>query len=230
MMKPGRWLPPAPEFTGYFGGPRTVNKVRDRRAWIVWALIFVLAAVGAGSKPVQEINRAVAAWAAPWGRTYPSFNVIWVLGGLPLTFFFVVWLGGRRRRRAVFLFFVGGLLELLFKHGVSLPMPHAVFAPPPYPALIRYSNVDPGTLLAFLHSGYGRAAPAGLAFFHGTFPSGHVFRLVYTAGIVLGPRRSAWLWPVAAVSAFAVVATGGHWVWDTVGGLALARGLLLWAF
>jgi membrane-associated phospholipid phosphatase len=88
--------------------------------------------------------------------------------------------------------------------------------------------VTPQLALRWLSRLGGHAARvgAGRAIFHGSFPSGHVYRLTYALGLWF-QRWPAATWVVAALAGLLVVATGGHWAIDVIGGFALAR-LMLW--
>lgn len=198
---------------------------------VLWAGIFVGALLTAGTTMVLGVDRLFARWLSPVGMFMPVFNLIWVVGGLPLTTALIlgrmlVQRKGFRKKRwdAFILFLAGSVIEAVCKHFVALPMPHAVPEPTFYRTLEIWTNIEPSTLSALVNRGAHTGSIVGFhPFFYGSFPSGHVFRVTYTVGFLLDGRRNWLLWSMAALATFSVVATGGHWIWDTLGGFALAR-------
>jgi membrane-associated phospholipid phosphatase len=89
------------------------------------------------------------------------------------------------------------------------------------------TNITPQTVKHWLAAGLPTAravqAVAG-SWVRGSFPSGHTFRATYVTE-ALAPRSPVVRWLVPLAVAAAVVATGGHWPWDTVGGWLLAQTL-----
>lgn len=191
-----------------------------RPAIALFATLIVLAWL-APTAPVLALDRGVsrALFALPHG-VLDLLDVVWVIGALPVTALLVLlatlglplpW----RQRVGVWAGFAAvGLCELAIKHWVATPAPHSLVTEPPFlAALERLVNLAPATI-----------APA--VRLTGSFPSGHVARLTFLAGCVVPRPCTGWLVGVAALAAVAVVATGGHWVWDTLGALTLALGWL----
>lgn len=153
---------------------------------------------------------------APLGRGIHPLELVWDLGGLPLTaaVLFVVGLGRTSRLLLWGVFLAGGVIELISKHFLVLPLPVGLPTPGGY---LRVEHV--------LNPMFGiRTGSAPGDLLRGSFPSGHLFRLTFTAGALV--RRWVWVLPLTALAAVAVVATGGHWVWDALGGFVLAGGCL----
>lgn len=202
-----------------------------RKLLWVWLTGFVIAAIVAPTVSVMEFNTDLSRILEPVGRQWPAIQLIWVVGGLPVTTLVVLYfasgrLGRGSRQWSIFWVFVGGsVVELLVKHFVATPFPPNVVPGSPYAQMITWTNIEPSTVFAWLalwsHAPVVRHASVG--FLRGTFPSGHVFRITYAYGLLLKNFGFAAL---VAVAAFAVVATGGHWPWDAVGGFLLgAAGL-----
>ncbi len=169
-----------------------------------------------------------------WGHRYPVLQLIWVVGGLPITTLLVIYRAsgyfGREpaKWRVLGIFILGSVTELLVKHFVATPFPPNVPPPAGYRQLIVWTNVEPSTVFAWLRqlnpsAGVGHHLASHLL--RGSFPSGHVFRITYAYGLFLS---SKWRVVIAGVAAFCVVATGGHWIWDAVGGYVLASLGLEW--
>jgi membrane-associated phospholipid phosphatase len=202
---------------------------------VLWLLVLVAGAVVARTPAILHLNRAVADTLRPVALRYGWLNVIWVVGGLPVTL--AVLLIGlfavprlRGRACAVVLAAVcGSLIELVLKHLIALPVPPAVPAPSFWNHLSASLNFGPSNLTPILHRLFPHARQAsGPGLFPGSYPSGHVFRTTFVAGVLL-PGRVRWVaLLVAAAAAFMTVATGGHWLWDTLGGalLAVSMGML----
>lgn len=210
-----------------------------RKQMLLWGLVLGTALLLSRLAAIGGINVAVARALEPVGRAWPWLELVWVAGSLPVTAF-LIFLATRIRsayrgaRWTLWAGFLGGtLVEVALKHWWPLPLPHALPTPLPYRLWISDLNIEPSQLTALFpvlaHHAHGRL---GSGLFHGSFPSGHVFRLTFTAGAWTVGRRPVWIAAVGIVAAVAVTATGGHWVWDTVGGFALARlalaGALSW--
>lgn len=202
------------------------RKVHTQWKW--WLVLFGVATIFATSPPIFTLNHMVSYRLHELGVQWTVLNVVWILGGLPLTLLVVVIVamrsGGRRGVWWVTYFVLMGLVELLVKHFIATPFPVAVAAPAPWPRLEQLTNVEPSTVLYLVKPILGTTTGGtGSGFLRGSFPSGHVLRLTYAVGATLPPRYWNALVAVALVAALAVVATGGHWLWDTVGGFLLAR-------
>ena len=195
-------------------------------------MVFLVAAALASTRFVRVINLAFSHFLVPLGRTWPWLNGVWVAGGVPLSLLAVLWASRARSRgqrlRLLGLFVAGGIIELLAKHWIATPWPVPVAAPAPYAVIARYTNIEPSAVMAVVGPWLGARRPtASASFLRGSFPSGHVLRLTFAIGVWLGPGRWGWTTALAAVAAVAVVATGGHWFWDTLGGWSLAQALLV---
>ncbi len=205
---------------------------------VLWAAGFLLAAWLAPTAAVARINRAVAGALLPLGHAVPPLQVIWELGGVPLTGGALLLWGLARpwrwsRQGVVWAAFIAGsVVELAAKHWIGLPSPRPVPVPPPYAQLEPYLNIGPQTLAQAWHLLHPASGASGHHFLVGTFPSGHVFRLTFTVGVLAGRPGRRWWWVAgiaAVVTGIAVVSTGGHWLWDTVGGALLAGGCLVFS-
>lgn len=202
------------------------------KSLILGALLLGGAAV-AGSPVILHVNHMVAMGLRPLALRWGWLNVVWVVGGLPVTLLVLVigiaaWPPLRRSWRAIALgALLGSVIEVLLKHYVALPTPPAVPAPAVWNHLSAMLNVGPRDADRVLHWLYPRAHHVtGPRLFPGSYPSGHVYRTTFVAGAFRSGRRR---WPallIAAVVAFMTVATGGHWAWDTVGGVLLAFSML----
>jgi undecaprenyl-diphosphatase len=105
--------------------------------------------------------------------------------------------------------------------------PLAILATGPIELVFKFGLVHPGppeelTREFFNPLGVRVEAPS-------SFPSGHMARLTFLAVVVAGmfPSRLAWIAAGAfvAISLFARVYIGDHWISDAIGGLALGAGL-----
>ncbi len=199
-----------------------------RKIWIVWLAGFLAATILAPSVPIHSLDVAVSGFLEPWGRQYSVLQLIWVAGGIPLTALIVVYIAsghfGRKpaQWRILGLFVLGSIIEVVVKHFVATAFPPNVPPSGDLRHLILWTNVEPSTVLAWIRDIHG--GPAATHFsssdlFRGSFPSGHVFRITYAYGLFLA---SQWRLMTAAVACVCVVATGGHWIWDAVGGYLLA--------
>lgn len=202
--------------------------VRRAPGWN-WLALFLLGAVLADWTPWIHLEAGVSGALRPVGTGFPVLNLIWDVGGVPITVLalvaFTARRAGTRERRAVvwMTFFLGALVEVLAKHAIATPTPVPVSEPAWMARLEALLNVGPsavGMLLHHIMPSVARSAPG--RFIRGSYPSGHTFRLSYTAGIGLGPRRRRWVVAVALATGFGVIATGGHFLGDAVGGFSLA--------
>jgi hypothetical protein len=190
-------------------------------------------ALVAGTPVVMHLNRAVAGSLRPLALRWGWLNLVWILGGLPVALaVLVVSLirVPRLRRRALPVMgaaLLGSIIEVGLKHFVALPLPPEVPAPPFWNTLAAALNFGPSNLTPILHWLFPHARHAtGHHLFPGSYPSGHVFRTTFVAGVLL-PRRVKWAaLAVTAATAFMTVATGGHWIWDTLGGGLLAFAMI----
>ncbi len=194
-----------------------------------WSVFWILAALVAVSGALVPLDRSIGAVLSRFGNRVPASNLIWVVGGIPITGLAVLGAAWRRNRWRLVLAFLGGLLvEALAKHFIATPLPKATFEPPFYRHLETFTNITPKMVLSWVAvviPMHGASAKAHVALFRGSFPSGHVFRLTYASGAWLF-RRRRWTWAIALVAGTLVVATGGHWALDAAGGFLLARALL----
>ncbi|MDI3297768.1 MAG: phosphatase PAP2 family protein [Bacillota bacterium] len=186
--------------------------------------LLVLLALLAASPPVEALDRAVTATLEqlPPGLR-AALQLVW-LAGSPVPTAALALLaaqrapGGKERFARIGVGFLGvvaaeGLLKAL------VPTPAPPLLPVAWPWLRHW--------LVLLSPS---PAQAGLTLLRGTFPSGHVARLVYVAWLLAsrGGRRpggEAAAAGVAALAGAAVVATGGHWLWDVPGGALLGWSL-----
>lgn len=203
------------------------------RAW-VWCLIFVLAAMLSPMAFWLHWESMVAAELRPIAENAPVLQLVWIFGGLPLTAFFLILAvlvrkHARRRATAILIGFVlGSALELLAKHVLAFRLPVAVAEPTWLSHIEAYLNIGPSQLGAWIHQLHpSTSGKVASSFLRGSYPSGHTFRLTYVAGIWISPRHRPWVGVVAALTAFMVTATGGHWFGDAIGGYALAMMVLV---
>jgi membrane-associated phospholipid phosphatase len=213
----------------------TVTTLPRRPAFVIGLL--VLLAVGAWLAPepaVEAWNRHWAVALRPLAVAAPWLNVVWILGGVPVTAAALalgIWRQDslRRRWRAAVLAAVGGsVVEVLLKHFVPLPVPPAVPAPVSWQRLVAALNLGPSDLTALAHWLFPHGhRVSSQRLLPGSYPSGHVFRSSFVGGL-LAPRRR-WLAAllVGVPVAFMTVATGGHWAFDTVGGMLLGLAALV---
>lgn len=205
-----------------------MSKNSAKTAW-VWGLAFLAAAVVAASSVMDPLDRQIALYLAQFGRAFPAANLIWVFGGVPITGLVVSITAVIRGRSGwrFFLAFLGGLMvEVVCKHFIATPFPAATPEPAFYRSLELATNVTPHAAVAWIDQTLGihaQGGAVGAALFRGSFPSGHVFRTTFAAGMLSGPRRPWATWVTALAAGFLVVSTGGHWMFDVVGGFLLAR-------
>lgn len=175
------------------------------------------------------LDRSIAEVLTRFGNRVPASNLIWVVGGIPLTSLAVLGAAWKRNRWGLILAFGGGLLvEALSKHFIATPLPQPTFEPPFYRHLEALTNITPTMVLSWVAAVipmHGVSSGAHAPLFRGSFPSGHVFRVTYASGAWLF-RRRRWTWALALVAGVLVVATGGHWALDAAGGFLLARAWL----
>lgn len=200
-------------------------------------IAFVLSAGIAATPWMQSANRAVSGVLRPMGVHIPELQLIWVFGGIPVTFLTVLGVAWHRNRHQkpwigiVLGFMVGSLIELLSKHFIALPTPPNVPPEGFYQAIVNATNISPGQVLHLfsLVMGHGTTGVSHFKLLQGSFPSGHLFRLTYTLLVLTQNSKPGVVVAVADVLAsICVVATGGHWVWDAVGGILLATGIASW--
>ncbi|PSR22872.1 MAG: hypothetical protein C7B45_05240 [Sulfobacillus acidophilus] len=196
-----------------------------RTSWF-WTLSFLAATTLALTGWFNPVNHAVAIWLAPLGREAYPINLIWVVGGVPLTLVAMVLLGWLKPGGWRWLIaFVGGiLLEAMTKHWIATPMPVATAEPHWLQTLEAWTNPTPADVTGVMKQFFSATGQATRhqAFFRGSFFSGHVFRLTFVTGALTGGRR----WSVALVAVIAglcVVATGGHWLLDVIGAFLLTQ-------
>lgn len=204
-----------------------VHDPRVRRQSIgFWTGGFLAGAVLARLSLIQQLDRSLSHTLAAIGTAWPALNLVWVFAGFPLTVLLVGlrWLSRQPRHRWPMLgaFLGGTLVEVLFKHGLVTPFPHPTPEPFIYRQLENWTNITPELIRHWLGGGGPAGTPIVHHWFVGSYPSGHTFRGTYTLG-VLWPRRPAVRRLGALVIGFAVLATGGHWAIDAVGGWLLAE-------
>jgi hypothetical protein len=192
-----------------------------------YAVVFLAAAAVAWLGVAVPWDRAVARALAPLGTHAPWINLVWVVGGVPVTGMAAI-VGSlvTRRWRWLGLWVAGAALEVAVKHVIHTPLPRATPEPLWLSRLEYLSNPSPHSVLhaveRWLHV---RQRAGGTPLFDGSFFSGHVFRLTFTLGMVWPKRR--WVpWATAGAATVMVLSTGGHWLVDAVGAAALA-GLFL---
>lgn len=205
-----------------------MDTVRLTAVWR-WSALFLLFAALALWAPWIHTEVAVSRFLRPLGSSFAALNLIWDLGGVPLTVLVLLVLtavkaGHRRRAGALWIgFFAASLAEILAKHLIVTPTPVPVLEPAWMARLESVLNIGPSAAGAVLHHLLpGAPASTAASFLRGSYPSGHTFRTSYTAGALLGPRRRPWVAGVAALTAFCVIATGGHFLGDAIGGFLLA--------
>lgn len=201
-----------------------------KKSQLAWMGLFLAAAFMATSPLIKNLNNWAAVTLAPIGINFPLLQAIWIVGGVPLTFLAIIWSGYHSpyyknaplRPLIVIILFSG--IEVFFKHLIVLPAPHPVPAAHWINRLITYTNITPSSLIWVSQQIFHQtsATPAASVLLRGSFPSGHVFRLTYTAG-VLWPHKPARILMLALGASFAVTALGGHWLFDSIGGFLLAR-------
>jgi membrane-associated phospholipid phosphatase len=199
--------------------------------------LLVLLVVGAWLAPhpaVEAWNRHWATAMRPLALRWPWLNVVWILGGVPVTAAALalgIWRQDRLRRRwlaGVLAFLVGSLVEVLLKHFVPLPVPPGVPVPVSWQRLVGALNLGPSDLTALAHWLFPHGHRVSSArLLPGSYPSGHVFRSSLVGGLLA--RRRPWLVALAVglPVAFMTVATGGHWAFDTIGGMLLGLAALV---
>ncbi|MCL6522630.1 MAG: phosphatase PAP2 family protein [Firmicutes bacterium] len=190
--------------------------------------LLLLLALLAPSPPVATLDRAAT---AALGRlpqnVRQALQLVWLAGSPPLAAALALWAaagagGGRARLVRV----VAGFLGVMAVEGLLKTL-----VPTPAPPLLPVAWPWLRHVLEILSPSPARA---GLALFRGTFPSGHVARLAYAAWLLAwrSRRRPAPQGAAAglvALAGAAVVATGGHWLWDAAGGALLGRAAARWA-
>ncbi len=205
---------------------------------VIWLSVFIVMLLLAPLAPVLELDRVVSAALRPYGQQWPPLQLVWVLGGVPLTFL-VLMIAAYGRvshskpwRGLIGGFLVGTVVEVLCKHWLAIPNPLNVPPPPAYQSLILATNIEPQQVVHWLSLilGANHQSSHHLTLLRGTFPSGHLFRLTFVLSTLITAGR--WQWTVvalAAVATAAVVATGGHWIWDAAGGYCLSQLMAAWS-
>lgn len=199
----------------------------NRRGAYWYAAGFVIAAALAASGIVVPWDRAVGSTLAPLGRAVPWLNLVWVLGGPPVTGLIAVMGSALTRQwRWLGLWMVGLVLEVATKHFIHTPLPTATPEPLWLARIESWTNPSPHVVLSVLTRWmHVQRSHGGTPLLAGSFFSGHVFRITFTVGMLF-PRRQWVPWAAAAAAAAMVLATGGHWLIDTVGAVCMAGVLL----
>lgn len=203
------------------------------RKALPWLLALVATLALAGTRLAPPLN----VWAAHHfarvaGRTAPYWTVVWPIGQIVVsTLLFLVAVFARRRRTqerlvACALFTLGLAIEVGCKHwglGSAASTLARIRRPAPPAHVVTAVTHAVGRVFSGVKLPTG--PQAGLS---GTFPSGHVWRLTFTAG--WAARRPGWILPVlvGVLAAFAVVVRVGHALTDALGGGFLALFLLAW--
>jgi hypothetical protein len=121
------------------------------------------------------------------------------------------------------------MLEVITKHWISTPLPKPVAEPLWMARIEALASPSPHAALAVIGQVLrlpARSTPSA-ALFKGSFFSGHVFRITFATGAV--SRKFSYTTIAAALTAFLVVALGGHWLLDAAGAFLVAGGLLMLA-
>ncbi len=200
---------------------------------MTWAFVFVLGALLAPYSPWRHLEIAWEQALRPFGTHLAFLQIVWIVGGVPLTALVLLYaMGTKARVRQRWLsvstgFVIGSFIEILSKHWIAFPLPRPVPTPLGWERLETLFNIGPSTIGQWIH-GLHPATSRHIAshFLHGSYPSGHTFRISYVAGTLLSPRHRRWTAVIAALVAVMVTATGGHWIGDAIGGYALAMGLV----
>ncbi|MBE3556114.1 MAG: phosphatase PAP2 family protein [Firmicutes bacterium] len=196
----------------------------------IWLAFFAIATLLATTGFVHIINVWVEQKLLPIGIHFPWLELVWIIGSTTVTLLTVVATGLIREESLllrivpVLLWGAGNLIEVLSKHWL--------YALPPFPTGL---SPQAGSWLEKIETLLAPPIPFwpasaslnGGSFLIGSFPSGHVFRTTFMAGLLLPQRLGRVLVPViGAATAFATIATGGHWLWDGIGGFCLAQAAL----
>jgi len=161
------------------------------------------------------------------GKTAPLLNAIWIVGGVPLTGTVVILAAWRRHHWRWLAAFVAGLiLEIAYKHWVWSALPQPISEPAWLAPIQNWASPSAGSVLRLMREGLGGkvAAAVGQGFFHSSYFSGHVYRITFATGVLARWRVVPIV--VASATMFCVIATGGHWLVDALGGLAMAESAL----
>lgn len=195
---------------------------------MAWLLPFLALAVIAYGGWLIPLDRAISGTLKETVGRVSILNLIWVVGGVPVTGLVVLATTlTRRQGRWLALFLLGTLLEVLTKHWISTPMPRAVPESHWLSWIEARTNPSPSWTLATLRHLLGVHTPpgGGHPFLLGSFFSGHVFRITFVVGML--SRYQPLVTAMSAlVASVLVVAMGGHWAIDAAGAFLIAFALL----
>ena len=197
----------------------------------MWAAAFVASAVVSLYGWLTPINLFMAHLLEPLGKAVPDFSIIWVIGSVPVVgVLLLLWDWSMGRWRQFWIFLGGVVLEIVTKHLIGTPLPHSVGGEPFWIGrLERWVNPSPHVVFTAIKRKLGilpSVAQGTQSFFRGSFFSGHVFRLTFLTGVVGGAGRPWLMGIIGLIAGILVVALGGHWALDAIGGFCLARALI----
>ena len=207
-----------------------------RKIWLAWLIAFLVITVLAPTSAIHGLDVGTSRTLEGLGRRYPFLQLIWVVGGIPLTTLAVLFVASGRLGKTVTqwrflgLFIIGSLVEIVAKHFVTTPFPPNIPPVGYYRQLVIWTNIEPSTIFGWIRDFNHSPSVSHLSssrLLRGSFPSGHVFRITYAYGLFMSFQ---WRLLVAGLAALCVVATGAHWIWDAVGGYVLASLFLQWAY
>ncbi len=195
---------------------------------IAWLIPFLVLAVIAYGGWLIPLDREISGSLKDTVGRLSILNLVWVVGGVPVTGLVVLATAlARRQGRWLALFLLGTFVEVLTKHWISTPMPSAVPEAHWLSWLEARTNPSPSWTLATLRHllGIHPQQGAGHPFLLGSFFSGHVFRITFVVGML--SRYQPLVTPMSAlVASVLVVALGGHWAIDAAGAFCIASVLL----